>query len=113
MSDKQTRSAGPVYELIQPKWLQHHTLDQFGAALLRDLERSVASYDWVHTDEERRQYVLESLVQIGSQLLRTASDEIRRDMRDRPRPRVAVRPIKMRSVPDPKLEVFVSEEARA
>jgi hypothetical protein len=73
--------ARPKYEFIQPKWLRGHTLVDAGNALRRDMELSVASYDWVRSDAERRHLVQRELVELGSSILEAAIRELREDAR--------------------------------
>lgn len=79
------RRERPKYEFLNEKWMQGHTWSQAGNALLHDLEEAVKGYEWVKTPEERRQYVLAAMVELGSQLLVTATRELREDTRLRAR----------------------------
>jgi len=64
--------ARPKYEFIQPNWLRGHSLRDAGNALRRDMELSVASYDWVQSDAERRHLVQNILAEFSDRRLEDA-----------------------------------------
>jgi hypothetical protein len=80
--DKQPPSRpAPDYEFVQAKWLHQNTFDKAGEALRRDLEKSVATWEWVKTDRERKLLVLEHMIELGESFLQAAIRELRREER--------------------------------
>jgi hypothetical protein len=82
---RETRQKGPAFVFIKESYLQGHTFEECGNAILSDLNQLVGKYSWLKTPEERRLMVLRALVEVGSQLLNTASRELRESVGERRR----------------------------
>jgi hypothetical protein len=65
------RRSRPAYEALNAHWLQGHTWADLGNAVYRDLKASIATYDFVKTDEERERIVIDALLEAGASLVTT------------------------------------------